>query len=399
MPHVFISYSRKDETYARAIADQLLARGFDVWLDDRIDYGDNWELAIFKAIDGCAAFVVIMSPNSYASMWVRRECQHAEKRHKPPFPLLLEGEEFPGYGLTQYIDVRDQSLPGEDFYQRLAQHAPRRGGRGIEVSDLPSTAPAPESRLPDAHQVLPPPFAWCEISPGGVLLHDASEYGGTTGGRVMLDKFYIARYPITNAQYQVFVEALEGYRDTRWWDFLEAAQAWRLAHPYPEFTGFPGEDVPRTHVTWYEAVAFCRWLTVRVNTDGVSAQAHIVLTTEAQWQRAALGESYGAYPWGITFDKNLCNTGENGTGKATPVSYYLSGASPFDVVDMSGNVWEWCLNDWPTGGTQIENGRVRAVRGGSWLDSAAEAQAFSRDGFNVEHRLSNLGFRIAVVLD
>jgi small GTP-binding protein len=139
--HIFISYSKKNREYARRLADGLLNEGFDVWIDDRIDYGDDWELAIFKAIDLCSAFIVIMTPNSYESKWVRRECHHADKRSKPLFPLLLEGEEFPRYGLTQFIDVRGERLPGKDFYAHLEKYVPRKTRRGNEIIDVLKVSP------------------------------------------------------------------------------------------------------------------------------------------------------------------------------------------------------------------------------------------------------------------
>lgn len=110
-----------------------MAEGFDVWIDDRIDYGDDWELAIFEGIDTCAAFVVVMTPDSYKSKWVRRECNYAEKRDKPSFPVLLEGEEFPRYGITQYVDVTNYSLPTDSFYERLASSVPQHSTRGKDI--------------------------------------------------------------------------------------------------------------------------------------------------------------------------------------------------------------------------------------------------------------------------
>lgn len=140
MSHIFISYSKKNREYARALADRLLDEGFDIWIDDRIDYGENWERTIFRAIDDCAAFIVIMTPQSYDSLWVQRECHYAEKRGKPPFPILQDGEEeFPRYGLTQYVDVRGGYLPPADFFDRIAQYAPRRPVRGAEVIMEPDT--------------------------------------------------------------------------------------------------------------------------------------------------------------------------------------------------------------------------------------------------------------------
>ena len=95
--------------------------GFNVWYDGRIDYGTSWEQVIFKAIDDCAAFIVVMTPQSWESDWVLRECQYADKRKKPQFPLLLDDEEFPFYVDNQYADVRGGKLPLKDFVTRLSQ--------------------------------------------------------------------------------------------------------------------------------------------------------------------------------------------------------------------------------------------------------------------------------------
>src|SRR5215213_7233758 len=111
MAHVFISYSKKNRDYARKLADHLLANGFDLWIDDRIDFGSNWEREIFKAVDGCGAIIVLMTPESYESIWVQRERQYAEIRRKQAFPLLLDGEAFPFYVVIQYYDVRGEKLP------------------------------------------------------------------------------------------------------------------------------------------------------------------------------------------------------------------------------------------------------------------------------------------------
>ena len=137
MAHVFISYAHTDRAYARKLADQLLANGFDMWIDDRIDLGTNWEHEIFKSIDSCDAFIVIMSPESYESLWVQRERQHAERRGKQPFPLLLEGEVFPFYGVIQYYDVLSGKLPEPTFIERLASFAPRSGTTGQDIASAP----------------------------------------------------------------------------------------------------------------------------------------------------------------------------------------------------------------------------------------------------------------------
>ncbi len=117
--HVFISYSRRDKDYARQIADHLGGSGFAVWIDDQIDYGDAWFEQINGAIQSCAAFVLLMSPEAEESEWVRKEILLAKRYKKPIFPLLLAGEEFPIVIDIQFADVKDGSLPGTDFHRRL----------------------------------------------------------------------------------------------------------------------------------------------------------------------------------------------------------------------------------------------------------------------------------------
>jgi hypothetical protein len=120
MGHVFISYSHRDSEYAHALADRLQGIGFSVWIDDRLDYGSQWPFEIQKQLDSCGAFILIMSPRSYASEWVQNELQRAKRKAKPVFPLLLEGDEpWLSVETTQFYDVRDRKLPDDEFYTDL----------------------------------------------------------------------------------------------------------------------------------------------------------------------------------------------------------------------------------------------------------------------------------------
>jgi hypothetical protein len=86
MSHIFISYSHKDTGYAHKLADRLQDKGFVVWIDERLDYGSQWPHEIQKQLDSCFAFIVIMSPRSFASDWVQSELQRAKRKLKPVFP-------------------------------------------------------------------------------------------------------------------------------------------------------------------------------------------------------------------------------------------------------------------------------------------------------------------------
>jgi formylglycine-generating enzyme required for sulfatase activity len=431
MSHVFISYSKRNRVYARQLAERLLELGFDVWIDDRIDYGENWEREIFKAIDGCSAFVVIMTPEAYESDWVLRECQYADRRKKPPLPILLEGEEFPRYGINQYFDVRGGGLPDGSFFQRLARHAPRKSTRGTEILSESAVAqretgepaaytfpngsgPKPsvlKFEPPDLATVLPQPFAWCEVPDGYVMLTDASQWGGTKGGKYRVEAFAISKYPITNAQFELFVRAPDGYRDPQWWNFSKYASGWRQQNTQVSRTRLVGPELPRTEISWYEAVAFCRWLGARVKLEPypfpsgdavmdsallrrAGAKVVITLPSEQQWQRAAQGDERRAYPWGDLFDAARCNTAESGIGQLSAVMTYPGGASPYGVMDLAGNVWEWCLTEWGSERPNPASNKLRVVRGGSFFVDSGSARADARSGSAPDNGLFNRGFRI-----
>lgn len=121
MSHIFISYSRKDKDYAFELAGKLRNDGFEVWIDDRIQSGDDWWDTIDKAISDAIAFIVIMTPSSKDSNWVKREILLADDRKKPVFPLLLEGENWSFYVHTQYENLSNYSLPTPVFVERLRQ--------------------------------------------------------------------------------------------------------------------------------------------------------------------------------------------------------------------------------------------------------------------------------------
>jgi hypothetical protein len=397
MSHIFISYSKKNREYARNLADDLLQRGFDVWIDDEIEPSEDWWRNIRQAIRDCDAFTIVMTPESEASHWVQLELLHALEFKKPIFPLFHAGDPNPLNSDTwsrianiQFTNVQQGNLPNETWYSKLIT-------RGI--SNKPSGGSIVTPQI-DVNQLtndlrkwigqasilkrLPEPFEWCEIPMGNVSLESDKIY------EVL--PFAIAKYPITNAQFQIFINDPNGYSDVVWWNFSKEAQTWRTANPEPEKTAFSGDDLPRTKVCWYEAVAFCRWLSVQL-------EGKILLPTEQQWQRAAQGDDLHVYPWGSQFNPSNCNTEESGLKKTTSVTRYPNGASLYGVMDMSGNVWEWCLNEYKApDNPQISGREMRVLRGGSWLGSQDGARVTTRDYHPPNVRGSGRGFRIIATL-
>lgn len=213
--------------------------------------------------------------------------------------------------------------------------------------------------------LMPAPFAWIPIPAGKVTLKS----GGYVTGETIVDvpDFQIAKYPLTNAQYKLFIEA-GGYTQEEWWtkSGLEARNKGQWTKPrYLQDNEWNVAEHPVVGVSWYEAMAYCRWL------SEVTGEK-VILPTEAQWQRAAQGDDGRDYPWGEEWDASLCNNnvGKRGIGKTTAVTTYQGkGDSPFGVVDMSGNVWEWCLTDYENRTDKIHIiSAHRVLRGGSWDD-------------------------------
>jgi formylglycine-generating enzyme required for sulfatase activity len=235
-------------------------------------------------------------------------------------------------------------------------------------------------------QILPHPFEWMNIPAGKVRLANYQDYGGSAGGVYEIPAFQLAKFPVTQAQFQVFLDSDDGYRNWHWWDFSGAAKAWRGQNDSAKIPHYlVGSTLPRVHVSWYEALAFCSWLTRRVGKT-------ITLPTEQQWQRAAQGDDERLYPWGNSFGKNRANAGDS--NRPTTVDKHPDGASPYGVMDMAGNVWEWCLSDYATDKIDLSEATIRSLRGGAWSDLPEQAKTTTRCGFVASFRNYNIGFRV-----
>ena len=147
-------------------------------------------------------------------------------------------------------------------------------------------------------------------------------------------------------------------------------------------------------VSWYEAVAYCRWLSMETGNP-------YRLPTEAEWEKAARGTDGRLYPWGNDFVAELCNTRANNLGRTELVgSHSPDSDSPYGCADMVGNVSEWNLSQFKPypyvagdGRNKEEVETERVLRGGSWFQPALRARAVSR-GMNDPFFIDNdVGFR------
>lgn len=236
-----------------------------------------------------------------------------------------------------------------------------------------------------------PMLEWCEI-PGGKV-----RQGGADGGkRKQVDPFLMARYPVTNKQYQAFIHAPNGYANPQWWDFSPEARQWRNANPEPHLSRFDGHDRPRESITWYEARAFCAWLSELLRLE-------ITLPTLQQRQRAIMADDERVFPWGNTFDQNRCNTRESGLRMTTVVSRYPDGISQYGVYDLAGNVWEWCLEIIPAEkvadepGTEGEPVDKAVVHGGAFVSPYDRCNAGMFYTLPLTTAFSSIGFRLVCI--
>jgi serine/threonine protein kinase len=215
---------------------------------------------------------------------------------------------------------------------------------------------------------------------------------------VVLDRFYIARYPVTNRQFQAFVEAT-GYKpaDAEAHRFL---QHWRNGRCPTELL-----DHPVVFVSWTDARAYCRWAARR-------------LPSEAEWEKAARGPDGNKYPWGrdeptaehANFGQARAKhypLGTAGTGGTSPVDAFPKSASPYGIEGMAGNVFEWCEDVDDPGfylhgpernpRNTIQPGSAPCViRGGSWRYDVRSLRTYARASFAPTFRLDTVGFRVAL---
>jgi hypothetical protein len=202
------------------------------------------------------------------------------------------------------------------------------------------------------------------------------------------DTFHMSRYPVTNAQYEAFLGAEDGYRQDRWWD----AQA--VSYRRPAEPEWREPNHPRETVSWYEAMAFCEWLSYRLGYQ-------VRLPSEREWERAARFVVDRSYPWGDEYKAGYANinetcedtrVGPHYLGRTSPVGIYPQGASKEGVMDLAGNVWEWCLDEYEP--PMDPRTRAHVARGGSWQSNVVEARAAERFPKLPHHSRNVIGFRV-----
>jgi formylglycine-generating enzyme required for sulfatase activity len=214
-----------------------------------------------------------------------------------------------------------------------------------------------------------------------ILIEKGEFLFGNNKTKKYLPPFEISKYPITNMEYKRFVDATDYPQPEGWKDGF-----------YPPGKG----NHPVVYVSWFDAMAYCRWLS-----QVSKAKNKYRLPTEFEWEKAARGTDGREFPWGKTFDKEKCNSSDSGIGGTSPVGIFHNGVSPYGIFDAAGNVWEWTDSSydfWDRIKWKIpilKKDSVRVVRGGSWYyDVEYYFRCAFRDDDRPGIRIDVLGFRV-----
>src|SRR5260221_6656465 len=300
MPKIFISYSSKDKAFVIRLATDLERVGADLWMDSKnIPAGEKWASAIQVGLDQAEIMILVISPNSMGSQNVEDEWQYFHQRKRLIIPVLLEPAKI-HYQLNGFERIDFHRKKYEDSFQRLQIELERKGITLESHLEQGITTRAIRT-FPKSFSL--PLLEWIDIPLGSVTLEG-------NGGTYDVEPFAISKYPVTNGQFNAFIDD-KAYENDRWW--VDLAKRIEV----PKMVPSSDANNPRQYVSWYEAIASCRWLAAEIGVE-------VTLPTETQLQWAALGRTGWAFPYGPNFDKEMCNSRESGFGKSTPVNYYDS---------------------------------------------------------------------------
>ncbi len=266
----------------------------------------------------------------------------------------------------------------------------------VTATLIPQTSTPTATALPRAGdtRTFAPDNAPMQFVPAGefTMGSDSGDSDEKPVHTVYLDAFWMDKYEVTNALYATCVNAGKCSRPSETKSYTRSAY----------FGNTQYNNYPVIYVDWNQAKQYCEWAGKR-------------LPTEAEWEKAARGTDGRVYPWGNSFDGtrlNFCdkncpfdwrdNNSDDGYADTSPVGNYARGASPYGIMDLSGNVWEW-VADWygsypsslqrnPWG---ANSGQERVLRGGAWLNISGSARAALRSLDEPTNFGNNVGFRCA----
>lgn len=405
---VFFSYAREDEDLRDELEKHLsiLRQGVITgWHDREIGAGKEWEGEVDTHLNTARVILLLVSPDFMASdyCWsveVKRAMERHETGEARVIPVILRPVDWEGAPFCKLQALPTDAKPVTTWANRDEAFLDVARGIRAAVEELAALeaqvepgakrsvaiAQPREARLAPARQPFEPEMV---LIPAGEFLMGSDPRKDNHAQDdeqpqhiVYLPDYYIAKTPATNAQYHVFVQAA-GHRLPRHWEDKEP--------PLGEW------NYPVVHVSWHDAVAYCRWL------SKVTRKSYR-LPSEAEWEKAARGMDGRIYPWGDdTPNIDLLENLVDATRDTTVVGSYSARASPYGVLDLAGNVRQWTRSIYmgypydPTGGRE-DPGTLspRVIRGGSWLYIRWYGRCAYRDWSLPDDCDDDLGFRVIV---
>lgn len=250
-----------------------------------------------------------------------------------------------------------------------------------------------------------PDIMWCRVPAGEFLMGSIEnadnwvQEDAMPQHHVTLPAFCIAKYPVTNSQYQTFVD--DGGYTSKWQQcWTKAGWDWRTRQSVTSPNRYGGDfDLPNhpvVGVSWYEAVAFCNWLSVRLGRP-------VRLPGEAEWEKAARCVDGRLYPWGYdSVTSEHANFESTGIGCTSAVGVFPKGETSYGLLDALGNVSEWTNSKYAQYPYTLDDARedqdgedTRALRGGSWFNYEVGLRCAFRDWGYPGLGDNSIGFRLA----
>ncbi|NIM16214.1 MAG: SUMF1/EgtB/PvdO family nonheme iron enzyme, partial [Candidatus Aminicenantes bacterium] len=360
---VFISYATdkgdsstsKDSEVAEKLCSALESQGIRCWIAPRdVLPGGSWLNAIIDAVEKSKVVVLVFSENANHSRWVNDEVTLALDKNITIIPFRID--DVSPEGELRILQVRCQWLdaytpPMEKHVDQLVtvvgRHLgvkPKKTVKRTETIKVKEPPKAVKEKIQESEEI--PEYVkivqskaqrvyknekgfWeadygdgivmVYIPPGEFTMGSYDYDGEKPPHTVYLDGYWMGKYAVTFDQYDKYCG--ETYQEE------------------PNDKGWGRGKRPVINVSWDDAVDYCRWLSGKI---GLTFK----LPTEAQWEKAARGTDGRTYPWGNKKpDKKLAKFREFFFGKTSPVGSYPQGESPYGILDMAGNVCEWC-SDW-----------------------------------------------------
>ena len=381
-----------------------------------------------------------------SAIWLLAEelCRHDPVENEKERSEDVWGAQMAGLALAETANLEKVSRRNESKLDRVREWLIALLGQGLLPSVERAIAGDSLARIGDTRPgvgvlavkdngVSMPDIRWCHVHPGPFRMGEGRE---EHRNETLAYSYWISRYPVTNRQFELFAKA-GGYQIRRYW--TDAGWAWREKEGVqaPPAVGKPWtlSNRPIVAVTWYEAVAYCRWLTEQLQQCGLLEEIwEVYLPSEAEWEKAARGglemapeptlvetgqlESFvdpgplltnprpsNPYPWGDEANANRANYHETGIGETSAVGCFPGGESPSGCLDMSGNVWEWTRSVYQGYPYQPDDGREdleagdnshRVLRGGAFRSNFRYVRCAARYWKYPSSRGGSSGMRVVV---